>query len=129
MKPGSTAKLEVWRDGKPREIAVRVGEAPAAKTAAVAEKADLSGMRLGVAVRNLTPAEQKEAEVQGGLLVEQVGGAAARAGIRQGDIILAVNGKAVKSAEDLKAATKDAKMTALLVKRDDARIFVPVELG
>lgn len=67
--------------------------------------------------------------MQGGLLVEQVAGAAAKAGIRAGDIILAVNGKPVKSADELKAATKDAKMTALLVKRNDARIFVPVELG
>jgi serine protease Do len=58
-----------------------------------------------------------------------VAGAAAKAGIRPGDIILAVNGKAVKSAADLKSATKDAKTMALLVKRDDARIFVPIDLG
>jgi serine protease Do len=128
MKPGTSTKLEVWRDGKPREIAVNVGEAPTAKTAA-AEKQDLSGARLGVAVRNLNPEEQKEASVKGGVLVEQVAGAAAKAGIRPGDIILAVNGKAVTSAADLKSATKDAKTMALLVKRDDARIFVPVELG
>jgi len=128
MKPGTAAKLEVWRDGKPRELTVSVGEAPGAKTAAAA-KADLSGTKLGVAVRNLSPDEQKQAAVQGGVLVEQVAGAAAKAGIRTGDIILAVNGKPVKNADDLKAATKDAKSTALLVKRDDARIFVPVELG
>ena len=129
MKPGSTAKLEVWRDGKAREVAVNVGEAPGAKTVAAAEKADLSGLRLGVAVRNLSSEEQKEASVQGGVVVEQVAGAAAKAGIQRGDIILAVNGKPVKNADELKAAVKDAKTTALLVKRDDARIFVPVELG
>ena len=128
MKPGSTAKLEIWRDGKPRDMAVSVGEAPAAKTAA-AQKADLAGTKLGVAVRNLSPEEQKQASVQGGVLVERVAGAAAKAGIRAGDIILAVNGKPVKNADDLKAATRDGKRTALLVKRDDAQIFVPVELG
>jgi serine protease Do len=86
-------------------------------------------MKLGVAVRSLSPDEQKQADVKGGLVVEQAAGAAARAGIRAGDIILAVNGKPVRSVDELKSAIKDSKMTALLVKRDDARIFVPVQLG
>jgi serine protease Do len=130
MKPGATAKLEVWRDGKPLQIAVKVGETPVAKTAAAApEKADLSGSRLGVAVRNLSADEQKQVGVEGGVVVEQVAGAAEKAGIRPGDIILAVNGKQLKSAEELKAAIKGAKTMALLVKREDASIYVPVELG
>jgi serine protease Do len=128
MKPGTAAKLEVWRDGKPREMTVSIGEAPGTKVAS-AETADLSGMKLGVAVRSLSPDEQKQADVKGGLVVEQAAGAAARAGIRAGDIILAVNGKPVRSVDELKSAIKDSKTTALLVKRDDARIFVPVELG
>ncbi|MDB5922482.1 MAG: protease Do [Betaproteobacteria bacterium] len=128
MKPGTAAKLEVWRDRKPRDVTVSVGEAPGAKVAS-SGKADLAGTRLGVAVRGLSADEQKEASIQGGLMVEQVAGAAARAGIRAGDIILAVNGKSIKSADELKAATKEAKTMALLVKRNDARIFVPVELG
>jgi serine protease Do len=128
MKPGTAAQLEIWRDGKARDVTVSVGEATASKTAS-AEKPDLSGARLGVAVRNLTPEEQKDASVQGGLVVEQVAGAAAKAGIRAGDIILAVNGKAVKNIDELKSATRDLKTMALLVKRNDARIFVPVDLG
>jgi serine protease Do len=133
MDLGSKAKLEVWRDGKSREITVSVGEAPSQKQATASNDegtADLSGARLGVAVRSLSEAEQKQAQVEGGLVVEQSAGAAARAGIRPGDILLAVNGKALKSAEELKAATTNGNKTvALLVKRNDARIFVPVELG
>ena len=129
MKPGSTAKLEVWREGKPQQIAVTVGETPSSKTAA-ADKADLSGMRLGVAVRALTEVEQKQAKVDGGLMVEQVGGAAAKAGIRSGDIILSANGKPLNSVEALKSAVSEkSKTIALLVKRNGASIFVPVELG
>ena len=130
MKPGSTANLEVWRNGKPQNVAVQVGEAPAQKVAAAsASPADLSGSRLGVAVRELTPQERQQAEVGSGVLVEQVAGAAARAGIQPGDLILAVNGKPLKSAEELKSAVRGAKTVALLVKRDDASIYVPVELG
>ena len=128
MKPGTVAKLDVWRDGHGQQVDVRVGEAPAAKVA-TAQSADLNGARLGVGVRDLSTDEQKEASVRGGVLVEQVAGPAARAGIQPGDIILAVNGKPVKTAEDLKAATRNGKTLALLVKRNETRIFVPVELG
>ena len=129
MKPGSAAKLDVWRDGKPQEIAVRVGEAPSEQVAS-AGKADLSEARLGVAVRSLTADEKQQAAVDSGVVVEQVAGAAAKAGIRPGDIILSVNGAQLKSVDQLKAATKGSgKTLALLVKRDGAQIFVPVHLG
>ncbi|MGH8666687.1 MAG: DegQ family serine endoprotease [Burkholderiales bacterium] len=129
MKPGSSATLEVWRNGKPRELAVVIGEAPSQQVAS-AGTSDLSGARLGVAVRPLSPQEQQQAHVDGGVLVEQVAGAAARAGIRPGDIIVSINQKPVKSVEELRSATKDADKTlAILVQRDNARIFVPVEIG
>ncbi len=58
------------------------------------------------------------------------GAPAYRAGIRPGDIILSVNGKPLKNPEELKSAAQHAgKTIALLVQRNDARIFVPVELG
>ena len=64
------------------------------------------------------------------MLVEDATGAAANAGIQSGDVILSLNGTPVKSVEELKAlVSKAGKKVALLVLRDDARIFVPVELG
>ena len=63
-------------------------------------------------------------------MVENATGAAARAGIRAGDVVTAVNGKPVKNVEDLKAATEKANgSVALLVRRGDDSIFVPVEIG
>ena len=57
-------------------------------------------------------------------------GAAARAGIHEGDIIVSVNGTPVKSIEQLQSlVSKDSKHLALLIQRGDARIFVPVALG
>lgn len=65
-----------------------------------------------------------------GLVVEKASGAAARAGIQTGDVITAVNGKRVKSVEELRSAATKAKGTiALLVKRGEASIFVPIEIG
>ena len=81
-------------------------------------------------MRPLSRDEQRQAEVSGGLLVLDAAGPAARAGIQQGDVILAVNGRPVASAEELrKLLGAGGRHAALLVQRDEARIFVPIELG
>ncbi|HSE02102.1 MAG TPA: DegQ family serine endoprotease [Burkholderiales bacterium] len=129
IRPGSTVKLEVWRKGATREMTVRAGELQAAKSAQSPAAGKPQG-RLGVAVRGLTPEERKQAGVEAGVLVENAGGAAARAGVRPGDIILSVNNAPVKDVEQLRdRITRAGKTAALLLQRDDARIFVPVELG
>ena len=129
IKPGATARIEVWRKGASRELTVKVGEMQPAKTAMTPADAKPQG-RLGVAVRGLTPDEQKRAGITAGVLVENAGGAAARAGVQRGDIILAVNNAPVTDVEQLRGLiTKAGKTVALLVQREDAKIFVPVELG
>jgi serine protease Do len=127
--PGSTAKLEVLRDGESRQFNVTLGEAKGAKIAAAETSTENHG-RLGIAARSLNPEERKQAGVAGGVVVEDASGAAANAGIQTGDVILSLNGKPVKSVEELKAlVSKAGKKVALLVLREDARIFVPVDLG
>jgi serine protease Do len=129
LKPGTTAKLEVWRDGKAKEIAVTVGTFADKTTVASADGAAAKG-KLGVAVRPLTAEEKKAADLAGGVVVEQVAGAAAKAGVRQGDVIVAVNRTPVKNPEQLKELIgKAGKSVALQVQRDDARIYIPVTIG
>ncbi len=129
IKPGATAKLEVWRKGATRELAVTVSELQPSKTAKAPTDGKPQG-RLGVAVRGLTPDEQRRAGVDAGVLVESAGGAAAKAGVRPGDIILTVNSAPVKDVEQLRGLITNAgKSVALLVQRNEAKIFVPVELG
>ena len=131
-KPGSKATLDVWRDGKKQTLNVAVGELKEDKVARAKPgggDAD-SGGKLGLAVRSLSPEEKKELGSAQGVLVEQVGGPAARAGIRPGDVITAVNGTPVKSPDDLRRQVEKAKgSVALLVRRGDASIFVPLEIG
>jgi serine protease Do len=129
IKPGNKATFEIWRKGHRKEIAVTVGEFKGAKVASAAASGDHNG-RLGLAVRPLTSDELKQAQIDGGLLVENAGGPAAAAGIQDGDVILAVNGNPVKSVPQLRALiAKAGKHVALLIQRDDAKIFVPVDLG
>ncbi|RKT50818.1 serine protease Do [Azonexus fungiphilus] len=128
-RPGETVRLQVWRNKAMRDIVVKVGAFQEARSAA-AETPSADKGRLGVAVRPLTPEESRRRGIAGGLVVEQVGGAAARAGIRPGDLILSVNGEAVGDIDKLRAAIgKSGKKAALLVERDNARLFVPVDLG
>ena len=128
-KPGESARLQVWRKGGTRDIEVKVGSFAEEKVAA-AETPNADKGRLGVAVRPLSPEEKRQAEVKGGVIVEQANGAAARAGIRPGDIILSVNGQPIDSVEQLRGIiAKSGKKAAILVERGDSRIFVPVDLG
>jgi serine protease Do len=127
--PGTSVPLKVVRKGETKRIDVTVGELRETKVASAAAPGPDQG-RLGVVVRPLDPNEQKQAGVNGGLVVENATGPAAKAGIQPGDMILSLNGTPVKSAGQLKdLLSKAGKHVALLVQRDDARVFIPVDLG
>jgi len=129
IPPGETAKLNVWRKGSSRQIDVKVGVFGDEKTAS-ADTPSADKGRLGVVVRELTPEEQRQAQVKGGIVIQDVSGAAARAGLQAGDIVLSINGEPITKAEQLRAlVAKAGKRIAVLIQRGEARIFVPVELG
>jgi len=130
IRPGDGAKLQVWRKGASREIEVKVGAQKEEKVASGESKESAATGRLGLAVRPLTSEERRQNDGKAGLRVENASGAAARAGIRPGDVVLAVNGEPVTTPEQLKAIVgKAGKRVALLIQRDEARLFVPVDLN
>jgi serine protease Do len=120
----------VWRDKASKDIKVTIGSLSDTKVASNDESSSQVQGRLGVAVRPLTPQEKSGESISHGLLVQQAGGAAASAGIQPGDVILAVNGRPVSNVDQLKQAVSQAgNSLALLIQRDNAQIFVPVDLG
>ena len=129
IKPGTKAEMEVWRSGRKETLGIVVGELKNDQVASARPPRAEHG-RLGLAVRPLKPEEKKELGISQGLIVEEVSGPAARAGIRPGDVITSVNGSPVKSIEDLQRfVSKSKDAVALLVRRGDQSIFVPVDLG
>jgi serine protease Do len=64
------------------------------------------------------------------MVVESVSGAAARAGIQAGDVVLAIDGKPLQSIEQVRTVMQaKPKVVALLVQRGGEKIFVPVRQG
>ena len=132
-KPGTTVNLEVWRDGGVKRLSAKPVEL-VEKGTKVANRDETEAdetAKLGLVVRPLEKQEKQQVETDGDLVVENADGPAAAAGVQRGDIILGVNGKPVKSLEDLKSAAKKTKgkIVALLIERDSAQIFVPVRVG
>ena len=127
--PGQIAQVRGWRDGKERTVGVTVGSMPNEKVASSENPATNSG-KLGLVVRPLTAEERSQLHAGAGLVVEDAGGAAAAAGVQPGDVILALNNQPVRSVGQLRRLLDQAgKHVALLVQRDAARLYVPIDLG
>lgn len=83
--------------------------------------------RLGVTVRGLNDEEKKK--YGDGLVVVESHGPASEAGIKEGDVLLSVGGKKIRSFEQFKDAVNAADKTlALQVARDGSRTFLAVKL-
>jgi len=128
--PGDKIALEVWRRGEAQQIDAQLGNAKdSAQQLAKADSPANPG-RLGLALRPLQPDERAAKGVSSGLVVEAVAGAAERAGIAPGDVVLAINGTLVKDVAQVRAIVeKSAKSVALLIERAGDKIFVPIKLG
>jgi serine protease Do len=133
IKPGTDTELDIWRGGKQQEVPVKIALLDEHQTLTASRNGRHESdeeSHLGLAVRPLQPQEKQQAETDGNLVVEHVSGPAAAAGVQPGDIILGVNGKRVKSIEELQSATKAlGKNVALLIQRENAQIFVPLRLS
>ncbi len=126
-KPGTEVPVVVWRKGKSVTLTVKVGELHMAKASANGGAASDTA---GLAVSPLSPDQKRQLQIESGLLVQDVAGQAARAGIQPGDIILAVGNTPVNSVQDLSKALngKKHKIVALLIKRGQGTSYLPLRL-
>jgi serine protease Do len=137
IKPGNKATLQVFRKGATKDFTVTVDEFEADRPTrrAAAEpspSAPVAKTALGLGVSDLTDAQKKELRVRGGVRVESVDGAAARAGLREGDVITSMdNADVTDSKQFLAAATKleKAKTVTVLVRRGDWSNYIVIRPG
>ncbi len=135
-KPGSKTVLQVFRRGGYRDIAVTVAEfEPDAPTrAAQAEPGASSGGKtaLGLTVSELGDAAKRDLKLRGGVKVDAVDGAAARAGLREGDVILALDNTEVNDVKQFLAAAakvEKARAVSVMVRRGDWVNYVVIKPG
>ena len=129
MAPGTKVQIEVNREGQKKMLNVELAEMPAAAAEqgaepspeenAQPEKATVFG---GVAVADLTDdirtALNLSKDIQGAVIAEiDADSPAAKAGLREGDVIQEVNKQPVKSAKDLVAISKKLKPTEKILMR------------
>jgi len=129
-RPGSKVSVQLWRNKAAREVQVTVAELQDDRAARQSKRGGKppATSQYGLALADLSEAQRKELKVDGGVLVENAQGAAARAGIRRGDVILAVNNQDVKSAEQFKelmSQSEKGRIVALLVRRGANSLYIP----
>lgn len=121
-KPGSRASVTVFRRGAQRDVVVTVAELEADRSArrpqAAPEPRPSSGAQvqtLGLTVAELTDALKRDLKLRGGARVEAAEGVGARAGLREGDVIVAVGNLEVLSVRDFEQAVARADKSKPIV--------------
>jgi serine protease Do len=133
-KPGSKVVVQVWRNKATRDLQVVVAELNEDRTGRQARSGKPQppvAAHFGMGVTDLTDAQRKELKVEGGVFVDNVQGVAARAGLRRGDVILAVNNQDVKTVEQfrqLMGSFDKGRIVALLVRRGGNSLYIPLRL-
>lgn len=131
-RPGTEITLEIWRDESSRDVTATLDEMQPERPTEVAPPSlgEDAGGKLGLSARPLSAEETRQLGVTGGLAVESVSGPAAEAGLRPGDIILALNNHGVTSLDQFRQLVEKAGgRFALLIQRGENRIFLPVTVN
>jgi serine protease Do len=133
-RPGSKVSMTVFRRGGSKELAITVAELEADKVASARQpapseprSASAAAQHWGLTVGELTEAQKKELRIRAGVRVESTGEAAARAGIRAGDVILSVANTEIGSVREFESALERAdrsKPLNVLLRRGEWAQYV-----
>lgn len=138
-RPGAKVVVQLWRKGQVSEVMLVVGETVAetrlaqrgSKGGSAPAPASESSERLGLILSELTAEQKAELKVEGGLLVEEAKGAAARGDLHRGDVILAIGNFPIRSLDQFNEILKQipkGRNVALLVRRDEVASYVAIKL-
>ena len=138
LKPGARATLQVFRRGSARDLTVTIAEfeaeRPTRRAAAEPGSSPQAAAKtaLGVTVADLTEAQKRELRLRSGVRVDAVEGPAARAGLREGDIILSIDNAEISDSKQFAAAAAKAdkaKPVSVLVRRGDWVNYIVIRQG
>jgi serine protease Do len=132
-KPGTRTSVTVFRRGASRDLNVAIAELEPEKVAKRGAdkdekpKGSPAAQSLGLSVSELTDAQKKDLKVKGGVKVEAVTEAAARAGIREGDIIVAIGNTEIGTVKEFDATVAKidkSKAIPVLLRRGELATYL-----
>ena len=133
IKPGSKTKVEIWRNGASKDLNITLAEWDDEKVASSKSEPKVEKVnKLGLSLVDLSGEDKRRLGLDHGVLVENATGVALKAGLKRGDIVLSLGGEKVANVEQfakLLEQKKDDKSIALLIRRGDRILFVPVNWG
>jgi serine protease Do len=126
-KPGTTSTLTVFRRGHAKELSITIAEFDADRPQARKEREEKprvssAGQSLGLTVSELSAAQRKELKMKGGVRVDAATEVAARAGLREGDVIVAIANveiSGVREFDAVLAKLDKKKPVSVLFRRGD----------
>jgi serine protease Do len=128
VKPGSRATITVFRRGATRDLSVTIAEVEPEKSARQSSAPETkppvagSAQSMGLVLADLTEAQKKELKLRGGVRVDAAEGVSARAGLREGDVIVAVGNTEIfniKGFEQALAKMDKTKPVNVLFRRGE----------
>jgi serine protease Do len=134
-KPGTKSTLTVLRRGSTKDLTVTIAEIeaekPLVKTAdkSLKPKGSSAAQSLGLMVSELTDAQKASLKIAGGVMIDAAADVAAKAGLREGDVIMQVGNSSVpnlKTFESVVAKIDKSKPVGLLIRRGDLAQMVVV---
>jgi serine protease Do len=132
-KPGARSTMTVFRRGGSKDLAVTIAEVepdkPVRRTADKEDrpKGSAAAQSIGLMVTDLTDAQKKELKIKGGVKVEAVAEGSARAGIREGDIIVAIGNTEIGSVREFDAVVAKvdkSKPIPVLLRRGELATYL-----
>lgn len=136
LKPGSTAELDVVRDGSRKKLELTIGALPEdGETLAgnASSGVERSSNRLGVKVIELSVEQKKSLDLKGGVVISEVQeGPAALIGLRPGDVITHLNNQAIDSAKTFTQVAQELpknRSVSMRVLRQGRASFITFKLA
>jgi serine protease Do len=133
-KPGTRSTMTVFRRGGSKDLGITIAEFEAEKpvvrpTSGKEErpKGSPAAQSVGLTVSELSDTQKKELRLKGGVKVEAVADSAARAGIREGDIIVAIGNteiNSVKEFDSVIAKADKSKTIPVLLRRGELATYL-----
>ena len=137
-KPGNKTVLQVFRRGSYRDVAVTVAEfepdAPVrvAHSESGAAPGAAAKSALGLSVSELNDSAKRDLKLRGGVKVDAVDGAAARAGLREGDVILTLDNTEISDVKQflvVAAKAEKSRAVSVMVRRGEWVNYLVIRPG